>query len=266
MSKYYIIFVEIFDQNMFGDNLKYLREIKKISQQQAADDLGLPRTTLGDYERNHTEPSITTLVLIAKYFKVALDDLLKHQLDVLQPNTLERDFKVLAITVDASNRQNIELVDTRAEAGYLESFQDPQYLKKLPRLFLPKMSQGSYRAFEINGDSMLPLESGTIIIGQYVEKIMDIKNDNTFVVIHKSEGIVYKRLKVIKEKKEIQLSSDNTLYDTYTIPFNQIGEIWQYKAHIAFNDMKASVDRLMDDRITDIHQKVKELYKKVVKP
>ena len=46
---------------MFGDNLKYLREVKKISQQQAADDLGLPRTTLGDYERNHTEPNITML-------------------------------------------------------------------------------------------------------------------------------------------------------------------------------------------------------------
>ena len=74
MSKYYIIFVEIFGNTMFGDNLKYLREVKKISQQQAADDLGFPRTTLGDYERNHTEPNINTLIKIEKYFNVGLDD------------------------------------------------------------------------------------------------------------------------------------------------------------------------------------------------
>ena len=93
----------------------------------------------------------------------------------MQPRSLDRDFKVLAVTVDLGNRQNIELVDVKAAAGYLESFQDPQYVKKLPKLSLPKLHQGTYRAFEIYGDSMLPLESGTIIIGQYVEKLNDVK-------------------------------------------------------------------------------------------
>ncbi|MEO5583577.1 MAG: LexA family transcriptional regulator [Saprospiraceae bacterium] len=250
---------------MFGDNLKYLREIKKISQQQAAEDLGLPRTTLGDYERNHTEPNITTLCKIAGYFNVDLDDLLKHQMHQLQSKSMDRDFKVLAITVDPSNRQNIELVDVRAEAGYLQSFQDPQFIKQLPRMYVPKMHQGSYRAFEIRGDSMLPVESGTIIIGQYVEKLSDLKNDHTYIVVHKSDGIVYKRVKVLKEKKEIQLISDNTLYEPYTVPFNQISELWQYKAHLAFNDMKSSLDQMMDDRLQDMHKKVSQIYKKVVK-
>lgn len=250
---------------MLGDNLKYLREIKKISQQQAADDLGLPRTTLGDYERNHTEPSITTLIKIAKYFNVGLDDLLKHQLDVLQPKSLDRDFKVLAVTVDSESRQNIELVDVKAAAGYMESFQDPQFVKKLPKLSLPKLHQGSYRAFEIKGDSMLPIESGTIIIGQYVERISDIKNDSTYVIIGKEEGVVYKRVRVLKDKKEIQLISDNSLYETYTIGYSDVGEIWQYKAHIGFNDVKSSVDMYMDSKIIDIQQKVKEIHKKIVK-
>ncbi len=249
---------------MFGDNLKYLREIKKISQQQAADDLGLPRTTLGDYERNHTEPNITMLCKIAAYFSVALDDLLKHKMYQLQAKSMDRDFKVLAITVDSSNRQNIELVDVKAEAGYLNSFQDPQYIKQLPRIHIPKMSQGSYRAFEIHGDSMLPLESGSIVIGQYVEKISDIKNEQPYIVIHRSEGIVYKRVKVLKDKKELQLSSDNSFYEPYTLPFQQVGEIWQYKAHIGFNDMKSSLERMVDDRISDVQKKVNQIYKKVV--
>lgn len=250
---------------MFGNNLKYLREVKKISQQQAADDLGLPRTTLGDYERNHTEPNITTLIKIARYFNVGLDDLLKHQLDELQPRSLDRDFKVLAVTVDTGNRQNIEMVDVKAAAGYLESFQDPQYVKKLPRLSLPKLHQGTYRAFEISGDSMLPLESGSIIVGQYIEKINDVKNDNTYVIVHKDEGVVYKRVRIFKDKRELQLISDNDFYEPYTLPFNQIGELWQYKAHIGFYDMKQSVENAVDDRISDIQQKIKEIHKKIVK-
>jgi transcriptional regulator with XRE-family HTH domain len=249
---------------MFGDNLKYLREIKKISQQQAAEDLGLPRTTLGDYERNHTEPNIHTLLKIAKYFNIGLDDLLKHDLDVLQPKSLDRDFKVLAITVDGTNRQNIEWVDAKAEAGYLESFQDPQFLKKLPRLALPKLNQGSYRAFEIRGDSMLPLESGSIIIGQYVEKLTEIKNDTPYILIHKSDGIVYKRVRVLKDKKELQLHSDNPIYEPYTVPFHQIGELWQYKAHISFVDSKDSIERAIDDRLQDMHQKLQQIHKKLI--
>lgn len=250
---------------MFGDNLKFLREIKKISQQQAAEDLGLPRTTLGDYERNHTEPNITMLCKIAQYFNVALDDLLKHQMCQLQGKSIDRDFKVLAVTVDSTNRQNIELVDVKAEAGYLQSFQDPQYIRQLPRMYVPKMHQGSYRAFEIRGDSMLPVQSGTIIIGQYVEKLNEVKNDLTYIVVHKEDGIVFKRVKVNKEKKEIQLISDNTVYEPYSMPFNQISEIWQYKAHFAFNDVKTSMEEMMDDRLNDMHKKVSQIFKKVVK-
>ncbi len=251
---------------MLGDNLKYLREIKKISQQQAANDLGLPRTTLGDYERNHTEPSVDMLAKIARYFNVGLDDLLIHQMDQLDPSRLtDRDLKILAITVDSQNRQNIELVDTKAEAGYLEAFQDPQYIRQLPRMYIPKLPQGSYRAFEIRGDSMLPIESGSIIIGQYVEKINEIKNDHLYILIHKSEGVVFKRLKVLKEKKEIQLTSDNPVYEPYTIPFSQIGEIWQYKAYLGFGDPKLTLDRLADERITDIQKKVNQIYKKTIK-
>lgn len=251
---------------MLGDNLKYLREIKKISQQQAADNLGLPRTTLGDYERNHTEPNIEMLCKIARYFNVRLDDLLQLQLEQLKTyDPGERDLKILAVTLDHQQRQNIELVDVKAEAGYLHAFQDPQYIRQLPRMYIPRLPQGNLRAFEISGDSMLPVESGSIIVGQYVEKINEIKNDQLYILIHKLDGIVFKRLRVLKEKKEIQLISDNPSYESYTIPFNQIGEVWQFKAHLSFGDLKSTVDRLMDERLNDVQKKVNHIYKKIVK-
>ena len=61
-------------------------------------------------------------------------------------------------------------------------------------MYIPQSAPGILSCFfEIRGDSMLPLESSGVI-SQYTEKLSDIKNDHTYVVIHKSDGIVYKRL------------------------------------------------------------------------
>ena len=65
---------------MLAENLKYLRKKKHISQQQLADTLDIPRTTLGDYERGHTEPNVQTIVQMSQYFDVSIDHLLTKKL------------------------------------------------------------------------------------------------------------------------------------------------------------------------------------------
>ena len=67
----------------------------------------------------------------------------------------------------------LKLVPTKAAAGYTNGFADPEYLQELPRLYVPNLSTGTHRAFEINGDSMLPMPSGSVIIGRYVDNWHD---------------------------------------------------------------------------------------------
>jgi transcriptional regulator with XRE-family HTH domain len=67
--------------NMLGANLKFLRKLKGLSQQDLAKALSLPRTTLGDYERSHTEPNLLMLKKISKYFDVSLDQLIRGKLN-----------------------------------------------------------------------------------------------------------------------------------------------------------------------------------------
>jgi hypothetical protein len=94
--------------------------------------------------------------------------------------------------------------------------------------------QGTYRAFEIKGDSMLPLVSGTIIIGEYVENWADVKTNETYVILSKTEGIVYKRIgNKFKENKKLKLVSDNPVYEPYEISGEDILEIWKAKAYIS---------------------------------
>lgn len=249
---------------MIAQNIKYLRKKNKLSQQELATQLEVARTTMGDYERGHTEPSIETLVRLSEIFSVKLDQLLKEDLSLKELEIIRnKDFKVLAISVDQNDRSNIELVDTKAEAGYLESFQDPQYISELPKVYFPNMPLGTYRGFEVNGDSMLPIEPGSILICSYVEQLNQIKNDRTYVVVSKDLGVVYKRVTNIEGEQQLILTSDNEVYKPYSIDYADISEIWQYYAHLSFSDAKISLDNILEERILDIQKRVKDIQDKM---
>lgn len=248
---------------MIGKNLKYLRGKNKLSQQALSDVLSIPRTTLGDYERTKTEPNIAMLIKMAEYFDVQVDDLISKDLSLSEYEVMKNKvMRVLAITVNEDNQGNIELVDSKAEAGYLDSYQNPEYIKELPRIQFPNIPWGTYRGFEIQGDSMLPIESGSIIIASYVENLASIKEDKTYIVISNKDGLVYKRVKVDKEENQLILSSDNESYLPYKLGLEEVSEMWQYYAHLSFSDTKASGDVLVDARINEIQKKLTELHEK----
>ena len=56
------------------------------------------------------------------------------------------------------------------------------------------LAGGNYRAFEIIGDSMLPTPSGSVIVGEKVDNLEEVKNNAACIVVSRNEGIVYKRV------------------------------------------------------------------------
>ena len=73
---------------MLGANIKYLRNKFKFSQQDLADKLGVPRSSLSDYERGHTQVSIENLIKLSDIFDVKIDNLLRSNLS-------HRDLEIL---------------------------------------------------------------------------------------------------------------------------------------------------------------------------
>jgi transcriptional regulator with XRE-family HTH domain len=76
-------------KSYFNLNLRYLRNKKNISQAKLAEYLSLKPHNIGAYEENRSRPSYETLIAIAKYFRVSIDDLLtknisefKNDLDI----------------------------------------------------------------------------------------------------------------------------------------------------------------------------------------
>ncbi len=60
----------------FGENIKRLRKEKGLTQETLADFLSVSFQTISKWERGETYPDITTLPVIASFFKVTIDDLL----------------------------------------------------------------------------------------------------------------------------------------------------------------------------------------------
>lgn len=218
-------------------NLKYLRRKKKLTQQQFADIMGVKRSLIGAYEEDRAEPKYELLKKMATFFDLSMDEMANDTINDRWKPKEKGDgssVRILSITVDKDDRENIELVPVKASAGYLNGYADPEYISELPRFNLPMFNQGSYRAFELKGDSMLPLQSGTVIIGEFVEDWFNIKPGLTYVIVSKTEGVVYKRIaNKFKTEKGLKLLSDNKVYEPFYVETEDILEIWMAKAFIS---------------------------------
>lgn len=70
-------------QKRFADNLHALREYRKLTKTQAANELGIHRETYAAYENGTTSPSFAATVSIAEFFQVQLSDMLEKEPDAL---------------------------------------------------------------------------------------------------------------------------------------------------------------------------------------
>src|SRR5215203_4103158 len=195
-------------------NLKYLRKMRGWTQEEFAQKLRIKRSLLGAYEEERAEPRIDILEIVADMFKLTLDDLLRKDVSDTKTNYIARR-RAQKMT---SGRADIPFVPVKAAAGYLAGYADPEFIDELNTFTLPMLAPGNYRAFEIVGDSMLPTPSGSVIVGERIDRLDDVKNNQTYIVISRNEGIVYKRImKNNRSKSKWTLISDNPTYQPYNV-------------------------------------------------
>ncbi len=217
-------------------NLRFLRTKEGLTQREFSERLNLKQATLGAYEEGRATPPLPILSDVSRTFKVSLDNLINADLSSIPEKTWRLSGRprkeVLAITVDIHNKENVELVTQKASAGYLSGFQDPEFVKDLPKISMPVLPRNrTYRAFEIQGDSMLPVQPGSIIFAEYVEDITSIKNGKLYILVTRNDGIVFKRVfNFAGQENRLLLVSDNRLYEPYGIDVGELLEVWAAKA------------------------------------
>jgi transcriptional regulator with XRE-family HTH domain len=218
------------------DNLKWLRNKEGMTQEQFAEFLGIKRSLLGAYEEGRARPKMELLIELSEKYQVSLDHLIRTPLsDDKTKSDLRGDgLRVLSITVDKEGKENIELVPVKAQAGYLNGYADPQFISELPHFRLPFLPLGTYRAFEIKGDSMLPLLPGSVIVASYTDDWTTIRDGKTYIIVSNDNGVVYKRVfNRLKDQQELICQSDNPSYPPYTLNAREIVEVWEAKLKIS---------------------------------
>ena len=148
-----------------------------------------------------------------------------------------KSIRPLAVTVDRMGNDTILLVPIKAQAGYRQRYFDLEYIKELSSFTLPNFSSGTYRAFEVEGDSMHPtIRHSDFVICSYVENWEHIRPRHVYVIVT-SEYVLVKRIvgslrrDVSSERAWVELESDNSYYNVspFRLSTTDIREIWQVR-------------------------------------
>lgn len=253
-------------ESLLSKNLRFLRNLSepKLSQAELGKALGdITRSAISSYEDGRAEPKMDLLVKISSYFHVSIDNLLKTDLEQTNRNAesiaaSEKKYvcgeglRILTIPVDKEEQEHVVLVPQKAAAGYKLGFGDVEFIKDLPKYQLPFLPQGkTHRAFEITGDSMLPIQSGAVVIGEYIENWHTIKEGEYCIIITKEDGIVFKRVyKHTSSPGYLLLKSTNLAYASYEIKLTDIQELWKFSAYISTH----LPDHTPDAQYTDLRE------------
>ena len=232
---------------MIGDNLKLLRKRKKLSQEEIANELGLTRSSYSGYENGVAEPNLSTLMKFSEFYNISLDKLIKRDLNKVSETEWDKidkgidvdvegkNVRIIAMTVDQENNDNIELVPEKARAGYTTGFSDPEFISVLPTFQLPFLKKDrKYRTFPIKGDSMPPVSDGSFVVAEYVENWNNIQDGFPYIVVTLDDGIVFKNVyKRLSDSQSFQLCSTNPAYEPYEVHANDVVEIWRFVNYIS---------------------------------
>jgi len=296
-------------QNFFQNNLKHLRNLKAVNQSEIALQVNKAHTSIGNWEKGISEPSLSDIVILSQYFGISVDDLTKTDLSNVHLNQKTGVFEMgknvhlnvhpsvhlkdvstsdskvkepaaiyginrmpAVVTVDTQGNENVVFVPVKARAGYLNGYGDQEFIQSLPAYRMPGLNNGTFRLFEVQGNSMYnTLHSGDIVIGSFVESLAAVRDDRVYTVVSKNEGIVVKRLLNRLEKDgKLILKSDNykdrDMYPTSVIDADDVLEIWYVTGYISrqLRPPAEMYTRMVDveGRLTLIEEKLKEKPKK----
>ena len=176
--------------------------------------------------------------------------------------------RILTVVTNQYNEEKIVHVPIPAQAGYITELAEPEFFDNLPTYSLPeyKYKTGTFRSFDIAGDSMDPtLVEGDKVICSYLEPNYwpgSIKDGHVYVIVTTSDILVKRVSNYISHKGYLELISDNPYYNSYQVPIGDVKEIWYVRnklstfSHVSPNTKISKV--VSEDEILYLRQLMAE--------
>lgn len=237
--------------------------------------IGINEANVRSYVKG-TEPKFNVIQKIAERFEINYEWLLLGKGEMQNDEehaTFVEDKRPAytrlpsVITVDSHNEDNIVLVPLALKAGYLQGYNDKKFISKLPTYRMPGLSNGVFRMFPVEGNSMYPtLTNNSFVVGEFIENwITGIKDNRLYVIISNQieDGLVKRCINRIEKYNNLICKSDNRRnYPNQNVEPQSVKEIWEVKLHLNF-DLPDPGD--LYDRMNDMEAEMEEMKRKLLK-
>ncbi len=174
------------------------------------------------------------------------------------------------ITLNDSENENIVMVGQKAAAGYPENIYNNHWYDALPAfgIPLPEYKNATFRAFQVEGDSMLPnLKPGEWLLCKALEDFDLVKSNKLYVIILENGVLVKKVEKIENHQDRITLISLNREYPPQEAKNSMILEMWEVNSKLSFDidshiSLESGISGLFDS-ISDLKRDLKDIKKKI---
>lgn len=220
--------------SIIGKNIRKIRGVKNMNQSDFAELFGLKRASIGAYEEGRAEPKLNTLIEIANYFGMSLDDLLLKELSV---NSLYR-FDIFGEDLAGDVPNNLTPKESLAgilEVPYLELSKRQTYfsskidLNRLPVISLPLEKGRRYLSIELGHEAKrgIGLSYGDILVCclSKEQKPESVELEKVYLFEFEQEFILEKVN--AKSMSVLKLGGNNQSSYSKSMDTRQLKKIWE---------------------------------------
>jgi phage repressor protein C with HTH and peptisase S24 domain len=198
--------------SFFSNNLKFLREKLGKKQSEVTKALGFSTSRLSNYEKGVSEPDMDTLIVISRFFGVAIDDLLNKDLS----NDISEE------SIPNFKKNGVPLVESEAFAGTGNTSFSFGTGNVKEYYTVPEFKRADFM-IKITGNSMENrYYNGDIVAAQIVKEKTFVQWGKIYVIATKDQGILIKRIKRGTNNSFISAVSENPAFDPFEISWKEI--------------------------------------------
>lgn len=243
-----------------GKNIKKIRGIKSLSQQAFAELFDLKRATLGAYEEERSEPKIDTIINIANYFSIPIDDMLTKELTVNQLLKFKGELTIGTDDISKETFPAIPCITEKNEKDYLQYHDKKKFVEDMPYLRLPLNPEKNFRAYTVSNLEMTHHDKGLfpkdVVIGELTPKSAWKKlNNGTVVLVVINNELILRRL--FTTSKEFVLRADHKSIEDITLKTSEIEEMWRIR-YVFYRRMPSN-EESFEDRIAKLEERLSSL-------
>jgi len=248
----------------FGRNIKKIRTVKNLTQQNFADLFNLKRATLGAYEEGRSEPKIENIIKVANYFSISIDDLLTRDLTVNELLKFKGDITTGTSKLTQEYFTDVPCITERNYSDYILNHDSQSFVNEMPFLRLPIKDDRPVRGYTINNLEMTSHNKGLfpndVVVGHQhpLNKIKAII-DGTLVLVLTEQKLILRRMYILKN--EVALKADHPNIDDTIIDQKSVKELWIIK--YAFLNRIPNIKNNLEDQLSMLSQELDKINQKL---